>query len=95
MQVAATEDKNVDQTDLIYGPIVMIQPSDNIYYIYVCVSVCILRVLRFSILNQNQPKLSHNLELWIKKIVDAATPPCHVRSACQAEKNTHVLRVNL
>ena len=47
MQVAATEDKNVDQTDLIYGPIVMIQPSDNIYYIYVCVSVCILRVLRF------------------------------------------------
>ena len=31
----------------------------------------------------HQPKLSHNLELE-NGIVDAATPPPHVRSACQA-----------
>lgn len=30
MQVAATEDENIDQTDLIYGPIVIIQPRNNI-----------------------------------------------------------------
>ena len=33
-----------------------------------------------TISNQNGPKLCHNLELGIKNgIVDAATPPCHVK----------------
>ena len=46
-----------------------------------------------SIFNRNWSKLSHNLELRIKIcIVDDATPPCHVHSACRAEKNTPMLK---
>ena len=53
-----------------------------LWFRYIC-----SKGVTISILNQNRPKLIHNLEFRSKKWNRRCChPPCHVRSACQAEK---------